>query len=138
MIIQYFPHWYWTLFTALIGIRLARTTVRSLADRSLRPKVRSLHQISYFATNISLSLHVVMRGTTTYRWSSKFIADDVPYMSYSPSYRCTMYSDDGINDRGINYNVIVWSVLKKIIQIPILSSVAFFAVWCKETDIRHL
>ena len=24
-----------------------------------------------------------------------------------------MYSDDGINDRGINYNFIVWSVLKK-------------------------
>ena len=44
------------------------------------------------------------------------------------SYRCMMYIDDGINDRGINYNVIVGSVLKKIIQISILSSVAFFAV----------
>ena len=39
-----------------------------------------------------------------------------------------MFSDNGINDRGINYNFIVRSVLKKIIQIPILSSVAFFAV----------
>ena len=49
-----------------------------------------------------------------------------------------MYSNDGINDRGINYNVVVRSVLKKIIQIPILSSVAFFGFRCKETDIRHL
>ena len=39
-----------------------------------------------------------------------------------------MYIDDGIKDRGINYNVIVGSVLKKIIHISILSSVAFFAV----------
>ena len=39
-----------------------------------------------------------------------------------------MYSDDGINDRGISYNVIVGSVWKKITQIQILSSAAFFAV----------
>ena len=45
-----------------------------------------------------------------------------------------MYIDDGINDRGINYNVIVGSVLKKIIQISILSSVAFFSLF----DVRKL
>ena len=54
----------------------------------------------------------------------KYIGDNVSCddssTSYSlcpsdqpPSYRCMMYSDDGINDRGINYNFIVWSVLKK-------------------------
>ena len=65
------------------------------------------------------------------------------YIVFTLSFRLAtelpMYdSDNGINDRGINYNFIVWSVLKKIIQIPILSSVAFFAVWCKETDTHHL
>ena len=64
------------------------------------------------------------------------------YIVFTLSFRLAtelpMYdSDNGINDRGINYNFIVWSVLKKIIQIPI-SSVAFFAVWCKETDTHHL
>ena len=44
-----------------------------------------------------------------------------------------MYIDDGINDRGINYNVIVGSVLKKIIQISMLSSVAFLLF-----DVRKL
>ena len=65
------------------------------------------------------------------------------YIVFTLSFRLAtelpMYdSDNGINDRGINYNFIVWSVLKKNIQIPILFSVAFFAVWCNETDIRHL
>ena len=34
-------------------------------------------------------------------------------------YRCMMYSDDGINDRGINDNVIVWLLEFKYQYYPV-------------------
>ena len=49
--VQFFSAWW--VATISYCIRLDRAMLRSLPVRSFQPKVRSLHRISYFATNIS-------------------------------------------------------------------------------------